>query len=92
MDKIIPTKDNILVELDKLPDKTDSGFVLHHSSKKEEMREYTHSPVLYGEVKAVGSEVKDLKQGQRVVFTWANCWQFGEKGVLINEEHVMAIV
>ena len=91
---INPTKNNVLVELDKLPDKTESGFYLARVTKNTrggDMREYTRSPVLYGTVKAIGPDVVEITCDKRVTFIEVNCWKFGEDA-LINEKHILALV
>lgn len=90
--RITPIKNNVLVELSKLPDKTESGLAIVHLSEGEEMREYTSSPTFYGEVKSIGPKVVDIKVGNHITFLKANCWRFGKKGVLISEDSVMAIL
>ena len=95
MDTIKPTKKNVLVELDKLPDKTASGFHIARVTKDTRgggMREYTSSPTWYGIVKAIGPDVKELSLGQHITFLQANCWEFGDTYVLIGEDSVMAVV
>ena len=92
---IKPIKKNVLVELDKLPDKTVSGFYLARVTKNTrggDMREYTSSPTWYGIVKAIGPDVKELSLGQHITFLRVNCWEYGDKYVLIGEDSVMAAI
>ena len=92
---IKPTQNNVLVELDKLPDKSEMGFHLVRVVKDTrggDMREYTSSPMLYGTIGAVGPGVLYTKIGQHVAFLQVNCWRFEKKGVLISEDSIMATI
>lgn len=90
---IQPTKKHILVDLDKIPNETKSGFVLARVTQKPKMKEWNSSPTLYGNVIAIGDEITTIKVGNRIAFQRADAWRFEkETKALVKEETVLAVL
>ncbi len=76
-------RDLVLIEADKPKDKTDSGFLI--------MEEWKSLPPT-GTVLSVGSAVKDVKVGDRVLFSrYASHILEGDER-LVQEKHIWGIL
>jgi chaperonin GroES len=80
--KIKPLKDRILVERDEMGEKTESGIILSNNEDK-------HLPT--GTVLAVGSEVKNVKTGEKVLFSKYAGIDIDEH-FLLSEDEVLGVI
>lgn len=87
MRELKPLKDQVLVRLDENKSVTASGIILPGEEKK---RSYI------GEVLSTGPEVKNVKQGDKILFakySTTDVHGFGEGTIsLVQEEKIFAII
>jgi len=84
--KLKPLKDRVLVSYTEEPDKTAGGLYVPDSAKEKPQ---------IGKVEAVGSEVKDLKKGNMVLFdkySGSKVNVDNKEQLVIKEEDILAIV
>ena len=84
--KLKPLKDRVLVSYTEEPDKTAGGLYVPDSAKEKPQ---------IGKVEAVGSEVKDLKKGNKVLFDKYSGSRINvddKEQLVIKEEDILAIV
>lgn len=80
---IKPTRDIVLVKVEKAPEKTASGFYI-----KEDWK--TLPPV--GEVLAVGPEVTTVKKGDKILFERFAAIILENDERLCKESHILGII
>jgi chaperonin GroES len=77
--KLKPLKDRVVVSYSEEPDKTAGGLYVPDTAKEKPQE---------GKVVAVGSEVKEVKKGDVVMFE-----KYGDdEQLVIKEEDILAIV
>ena len=82
--KIQPTKGNVLIKIEK-SDKTKGGIYLPDTVGKERPTE--------GVVEAVGKDVEDIKNGDRVLFVKHGQYELKEEDkIIIASEDILAIL
>ena len=84
--KLKPLKDRVVVSYSEEPEKTAGGLYVPDSAKEKPQ---------VGKVEAVGSEVKDLKKGDMVLFDKYSGSKVNvddKEQLVIKEEDILAIV
>jgi len=84
--KLKPLKDRVVVSYTEEPDKTAGGLYVPDSAKEKPQ---------IGKVEAIGSEVKDLKVGDMVLFdkySGSKVKVDEQEQLVIKEEEILAIV
>jgi chaperonin GroES len=84
--KLKPLKDRVVVSYAEEPEKTAGGIYVPDSAKEKPQE---------GKVEAVGSEVKELKKGDTVVFDKYSGTKIKSGDIeylIIKEEEILAIV
>lgn len=84
--KLKPLKDRVVVSYTEEPDKTAGGLYVPDSAKEKPQ---------IGKVEAIGSEVKDLKAGDMVLFdkySGSKVKVDEQEQLVIKEEEILAIV
>jgi chaperonin GroES len=84
--KLKPLKDRVVVSYTEEPEKTAGGLYVPDSAKEKPQ---------IGKVEAVGSEVKDLKKGNMVLFDKYSGSRVNvddKEQLVIKEEDILAIV
>lgn len=82
--KIKPLFKYILIEIEKEEVKTASGIILPDSAKEKPE---------YGKVIAKGSEVSEIKEGDKILFKKWGAHEVGDKSkLLIEYRDVLAII
>ncbi len=84
--KLKPLADRVIVKVTENEEKTKSGIILPDSAKEKPEQ---------GKVVAVGKEVKEIKEGDVVMFTKYGPNEIkveGEELLIVKEEDILAIV
>jgi chaperonin GroES len=84
--KLKPLKDRVVVSYSEEPEKTAGGLYVPETAKEKPQE---------GKVEAVGSEVKEVKKGDKVVFdkySGSKITSGGTDYLIIKEEDILAIV
>ncbi len=84
--KLKPLADRVIIKVTENEEKTKSGIILPDSAKEKPEQ---------GEVVAVGKEVKEIKEGDVVMFTKYGPNEIkveGEELLIVKEEDILAIV
>ena len=81
---IRPTKDRVLVKVDKTPEeKTSGGIILMASDKDKRKAQRT------GTVVAVGPKAQDIKVGMIIHFEYFSGSDMGEDHIIIAETQIL---